>query len=607
MKDLPAPDFIPVAGQVVLRSGDEWWFFERPRQIVAAWTPAEVRPALAQIEQAVEREGLYAAGLLSYEAAPAFDDALKVRPQNDFPLLWFGLYDSPRLLPEHESAGEESALPQLDWQPSVEPAAYGAAIEQIKDQIARGNTYQVNYTLRLRASSAFQTGPIGQSNGSPEVPSPEGLAWRWFRRLAYNQQARYAAYLDLGDWAVASSSPELFFQLDGERITAKPMKGTTRRGLTLAEDRAQAAWLEASEKNRAENLMIVDMLRNDLGRVARTGSVQVPRLFEAERYPTVWQMTSTVCAETGASFGEIMAALFPCASITGAPKARTMQIIRDLETTPRRIYTGCIGYWAPGRQAQFNVAIRTLLFDRRQERVEYGMGGGIIWDSTTDDEYAECLLKARVLHAHRPRFELLESLRWTPQEGYFLLEGHLQRLAGSAEYFGFPCELERAAAMLAELALSLSPLPHKVRLLLNERGQMTAQAEVISLPDPAPRLRVALAGGPLDRQDPFLYHKTSHRPAYAQALAAHRGCDDVLLWNEDGELTETCFGNIALRLGGELLTPPVECGLLAGVLRAEMLARGELRLARLTRADLSRAEQVYRLNSVRGVQQVEIV
>ena len=367
--------------EVLLKDNTAWLHFTKPYQVFVAETQDDVLPSLRELERLVQANDWYAAGFLSYEAASALDPAHQTRGESEFPYLWFGLYPKPRVvaLPKPEGSKET-----LDWRPTISGETYHSAIAKIKDHIAEGRTYQVNFTMRLRAEFT-------------------GNAWDVFLQLAQSQN-RHAAYIDTGRYAICSASPELFFQLDGNTLTCRPMKGTTIRGRTTEEDLEQSVWLKRSEKNRAENVMIVDMIRNDLGRIATIGSVTVPRLFETERYPTLWQMTSTVRARTDASFSEIFTALFPSASITGAPKVSTMKIIAELESTPRKIYTGTIGYIAPKRQAKFNVAIRTALIDRVLDSAEYGVGGGIVWDSTSTDEHAEALLKARVLTQEQRAF-----------------------------------------------------------------------------------------------------------------------------------------------------------------------------------------------------------
>ncbi|RMF66566.1 MAG: aminodeoxychorismate synthase, component I, partial [Cyanobacteria bacterium J069] len=354
-------------------SGD-WLWFHNPVAWYEVQELADVLPALAEIEVRVEREHLWAMGFVGYEAAPAFDSMLAVHSEDGafptgFPLLAFGLYTAPQVLSPQEFSEWTAAasLPPLDWQPNLSADEFRAAIARIKAHIYAGDTYQVNYTFRLRAA---------------DVPDP----WALWCQMIRAQPLGYGAFMNLPEWAICSASPELFFSLEGSTLVSKPMKGTTARGLWAEGDRQQAADLHHSAKNRAENVMIVDMVRNDLARVARLGSVQVTQLFDLERYPTVWQMTSTVQAETTATLPEIFQALFPPASITGAPKARTMSLIAELETAPRRVYTGTVGYICPDRQspvrAQFNVAIRTVLVHRPTGQAEYGVGGGIVWDST---------------------------------------------------------------------------------------------------------------------------------------------------------------------------------------------------------------------------------
>jgi para-aminobenzoate synthetase/4-amino-4-deoxychorismate lyase len=572
---------VAMKNQVVIHNAAtrQWLHFQAPQQVIAATCLAEVVPSLRRVEKMVHERGLVAAGFISYEAAPAFDPALQVHPLDSFPLLWFGLYSRPDVI-QIPSSPSDMAYTALDWTPSVSRSAYDQALAQIKSCIAHGETYQVNYTLRLRAPFS-------------------GEAWPFFQALAAAQQADYVAYVDTGRFAICSASPELFFQLDGDHLVSRPMKGTAARGLTLADDETQAQWLQHSEKNRAENVMIVDMIRNDMGRVATTGTVQVPRLFDVERYPTLWQMTSTVTATTDAALTEIMTALFPCASITGAPKPRTMQIINNLETTPRRVYTGCIGFFTPHRQAQFNVAIRTVLIDRDRQQAEYGVGGGIVWDSVSGEEYTECQTKARILTERRPDFSLLETMLWTPDEGYFLLDYHLRRMRNSAVYFVYPLDQARVQQKLAELVEALPPARHRVRLLLARNGTVSAELFPLIGTDISQPARLKLAPTPVDSTDAFLYHKTTHRQVYEAAQTACPDCDDVLLWNERGEITETCIANVVVELEGELFTPPVQSGLLAGTFRTWLLDRGEIKERVISIDDLKQSGQIYVINSVR--------
>jgi para-aminobenzoate synthetase/4-amino-4-deoxychorismate lyase len=536
---------------------------------------------LAEIESEVTAYDLYAAGFLSYEAAPAFDEALAVRPPTAVPLMWFGLYEQP--VPVAAPSGK-TPYDVGQWKASVSRTYYDAAIERVKDYIAAGATYQVNYTYRLCA-------PF------------EGDPWGLFVDLVQAQESAFSAFVDFGSYAICSASPELFFELDGDELRSRPMKGTVERGRTLIEDRAKAEWLYHSEKNRAENVMIVDMIRNDMGRVGEIGTVDVPSLFDVEQYPTVWQMTSTVTSRTKATLAEIMAALFPCASITGAPKVSTMGIIAELENSPRGVYTGCIGYFGPDRQAQFNVAIRSVLVDRTRGFAEFGVGGGIVWDSGTDSEYAESLTKAQILFERRPEFQLLESLLWTPDEGYFLQDQHLTRLAESAAYFDFEYDIGALQRELNELVLSLPATAQKVRLLLARNGDFTTAATAVGQLSTAV---VGLARKLISSEHVFLYHKTTNRAVYEDARSDRPDCDEVLLWNERGELTEATTANIVVDMDGEMLTPPISSGLLAGVFRNQLLAEGVIREAVIRVADLDRCQGIYLINSVRKWRQATL-
>lgn len=588
--------------EIVLRDGDAWLHFTNPQRIISADQLHDVLPALREIEDAVNN-GFHAAGFISYESAPAFDEAHLTHSSSGFPLLWFGLYPQPRLISLPQPA---SPKPALIWYPTVSRATYNSAIEQIKNQIADGRTYQVNYTMRL------------QTDFNDD-------AWNFFLHLAQSQN-NHAAYIDTGRFVICSASPELFFQLNGETLTCRPMKGTTRRGRTTLEDVEQAEWLKESEKNRAENVMIVDMIRNDLGRTAKTGSVHVPELFAAEKYPTLWQMTSTVQAKTDVPLTKIFSALFPCASITGAPKVNTMRIISELETTPRKIYTGSIGYIAPNRKAKFNIAIRTALIDRETRAAEYGVGGGIVWDSESSDEYEEALLKARVLTDSPPQFSLLETLLWTPEEGFFLREKHIARLLDSAEYFGFsmprrggvPPPLlanEIIESYLKDISSQFNS-PQRVRLLLDKNGNLSHEAKPFQAPTfeppssaagtpPLASMKISLANQPVNSNNVFLFHKTTHRAVYENAKKDFPEYDDILLFNERDELTEFTIGNLVVEMDGKFYTPPISCGLLAGTFREYLIETGQVE-ERIIRVDeIEKCEKIFFINSVRKWQRAE--
>ncbi len=348
--------------------------------------------------------------------------------------------------------------------------------------------------------------------------------------------------------------------------------------------------------------MIVDMVRNDMSRIAQIGSIGVTRLFQVEKYPTVWQMTSTVRCQSTVSVLEIFRALFPAASITGAPKVRTTRIIAELENTPRNIYTGSIGFMAPGRQAQFNVAIRTVLIDKKNKTAEYGVGGGIVWESDSAGEFQECYTKAQILFQEQPEFDLLETILWTPDKGYFLLDYHLQRLRDSAEYFSFEIDIEHIHSRLRQVAKNLPSHQQRVRLCVSSAGHTRIEATPLK-PLPVP-YRIRLARQAINRENPFLYHKTTHRQVYEAALNQIPGYPDVLLWNEQGEITESCIANIVVAKNGIFITPPVESGLLPGTYRQWLLEQGKIVEERITLSDLQKCDKIYLINAVRGMWEI---
>jgi para-aminobenzoate synthetase/4-amino-4-deoxychorismate lyase len=568
---------------VILRDSltNRWLRFQEPVAILTTEAVEEVLPLLEEVEKRVSAEALHAAGWIAYEAAPAFDPALPAKEVRGFPLLWFGLF---KTVEETQFPVEEKEQ-NIRWTPSVTQGEYEKGMARILHYIGQGDCYQVNHTYRLHGDT-----PIDP--------------WAMFTQGAAD--APFAAYVDTGRRVACSFSPELFFRLDGNVLESRPMKGTAPRGLSCEEDAALKDSLCRSEKERAENLMILDMARNDLGHVAKTGTVSVPAFLTAEKYPTVWQLTSTVRVRTDASIREILQASFPPASITGAPKKRAMEIIREVESTPRKLYTGAIGYIAPGRRAQFNVAIRTLVTDRETEKSEYGTGGGITADSSPRAEFEEALVKTKVVRGRLPEFDLLETILWEPGSGYALLEEHLLRLSRSADYFGYALDCDAVRRKLEAVAQTLRETPQRLRMLASRIGG----TEITANPLPADFRGfgdLTLARNPVDSRNVFLYHKTTCRRAYEGALAASPGSPDVLLHNERGELTESTIANIAVELQGVLYTPPVRCGLLAGTLRGKMLEEGTLHERVLTLDDVVKTGKVYLLNSVRGLHEVRVL
>jgi para-aminobenzoate synthetase / 4-amino-4-deoxychorismate lyase len=459
-------------------------------------------------------------------------------------------------------------------------------MERVREGVAAGSTYQVNLTFPF----------YGSFSGDGIEVAEEILS-----TLLAPGEAPYAALLEGSGWAVLSLSPELFFERCDGRVTMRPMKGTRPRGRFGDEDRRRAGELAGSAKDRAENLMIVDMVRNDLGRIARPGTVAVVDASAVERYPTVWQMTSTVTAGSEARLPELFGALFPCASVTGAPKPATMRFIRELETEARGVYCGAVGRVEPGGRARFAVAIRTLEIDLAARSFRYGVGAGITWDSDPEEEW---------------RIDLIETMLWKPDRGIELLDLHLERLAGSAEYFGFEttetsktgkASMEgEARTSIAARCAGLPPRPHKVRLLLSRRGELRVEAEEL-LAEERRAWRIAVAQQPSPSMEVFAFHKTTLRRRYDAAWnGVPAGVDEVVLVNEHGELTEGTRTNLFVEIDGGWLTPPREAGLLAGVFRESLLRSGRAAEATLYPRDLARAHRIRLGNALRGWIPVEL-
>jgi len=608
--------------------------FTAPVRVCVAYSAAEIPALFTAIESAVAA-GHSAAGFFSYECGSCFEPKSGMRANTtDEPLAWFGIYarsyafdhqlgsfvdgEPPELMrfrfekPDAEAADPK---PEIAAEFGLTEVEYAKRIARIHEWIRAGDVYQLNFTATLLS----------------EVP---GSAAALYARLRARQPVDYGAFLH---WQpgrrILSFSPELFFRIEedgarcgGRYIVTRPMKGTARRGRTTREDREIAEWLHGDAKNRSENVMIVDLVRNDLGRVARTGTVNVDELFAVERYPTLWQMASTVSAELRPEIGfhDIFRALFPCGSITGAPKVRAMQLIAELEEAPRGVYTGAIGFFS-SQQTVFNVAIRTLELDGA--RGTMGVGSGVVIDSDPAQEFRECLLKAEFLTGlgvgattpvaenarivcQRDKVFLIETMLWN--DGYPLLELHLDRLEDSASYLGFACD---RAAVKAELDAHAQQFadsaPRKVRMLFDAEGNAQIGSEVLSPSGEPNRVgRAYISSARTDPADATLYHKTTNRPLYADAFeqATRNGFDDVLFLNLRGEVTEGAISNILVEKAGRWFTPPVECGLLPGVYRRHLLeTRPEIEERVLYAEDLRTADAIYLANAVRALRRVILV
>lgn len=566
--------------------------FENPTRVIRADSPVEVSGALDELQSAAE-SGAHLAGFLSYELGYVLEAKLEglMPRERDVPLIWFGVFPQSRTLDGQEieaflAEAGRGAYTVSDPALTLGVEEYCARFEAVKRYIAAGDIYQLNLTMKGRF--AFS-----------------GDAVALYADLRRKQPVSHAALVQTDEFTVVSASPELFLEIDGSQIATRPMKGTAPRALTLDEDEETTRWLASDEKSRAENLMIVDLMRNDVGRVAETGSVRVSDLFTVETYETLHQMTSGVEAKLrpGTGITDLLRSLFPPGSVTGAPKVRAMEIIRELESEARGVYTGAIGAISPDGQASFNVAIRTLtLF--ADGRGEVGIGSGVVHDSLAQAEYDECLLKMRFLTEPVRDFQLIETMLYEPERGeYVLLQRHLDRLEASARYFLFPFARERIIKALQERQTVMQDAPYRVRLLLFRDGDLSISETRLDGPAMT-RMLYVVSDETVDSGNLFLFHKTTERQVYDREWARMHdlfGSDEVIFINERGELAEGSRTNIFLRLGGELLTPALSCGLLPGTLREELLAAGEAQEAVLTLDDLARAEDVYLGNSVRGL------
>jgi para-aminobenzoate synthetase/4-amino-4-deoxychorismate lyase len=559
--------------------------FGEPRQILIARQPHDVATVLNSAHLHA-KNGRWCVGFVSFEAAAAFDAAYELHPfdnNSSLPLAWFAVYDSAQTLPSHSAL---KTWQLASWTTALTPATFARQVDHIHEAIANGEVYQINLTSPLQ--SQF-----------------EGDARSFFDALCRAQPQSYAAYLNLGDIQVLSVSPELFFDWRDGSILSRPMKGTAARGRSTEQDQALAQALRDSSKEQAENLMIVDLIRNDISRIALPFSVKVENLFALQAWPTIWQMTSDVQAQTrpGIELADVFAALFPCGSVTGAPKVRAMHWIKQLESAPRGVYCGAIGVLQPGGAATFNVAIRTVTVNGRLAHC--GIGSGITADANANDEWQEWQNKQGFLRRCEAPFELLETLRL--QEGEFPhWPLHRARLQEAASFFGYPLQHEVLDQCLAGLVRQHPRGVWRVRLCSDAQGGVSATAD--ELPPTLEPVRVQLASRPIsEAHSEFVRFKTTRRSHYDVFSPSTAGVFDTLLFNEDGELTEFTRGNVAVLLDGQWVTPNVDCGLLAGVGRAVALRESTVVEGRVHRSDLARAQGLAFINSLRGWLRAELV
>jgi para-aminobenzoate synthetase / 4-amino-4-deoxychorismate lyase len=579
------PRFAGRPGFAVLRDGDRWRVYLNPAEVIVAMDAKALKKGLMLMERHIQNGG-EVAGCFYYEAGYALEPRLlPLLAKYPGPLCWFGLYDKATVLDEIALCEIHESGVLRDFELSITCDEYCTTLEQIRQSIEAGEVYQINFTTRMHVH-------------------PKVNPWEMFSVLFRSHPVPYAAFVNTGREQIVSLSPEMFFEIENGRITVKPMKGTAARGRTLEEDSVAADWLRNSEKNRAENVMIVDLMRNDLGRICRAGSVKTTSLFDVQRYPSLWQMTSTVEGELmqGYTVESVLRALFPSGSVTGAPKIRAMEHIAKLEDSPRGVYTGAIGFFAP-QNARFNVAIRTIEVQRGKGTM--GLGSGVVYDSEPLSEWQECQAKAAFLTHSPSEFKLIETLYWN--KGYRLLDQHLARMRDSAEYFEFAFNEKRLRLALQTLAAEFPAKAKRVRITLAREGEF----EITHADFAAAHFgRVGLSRKRISSNDRFLFHKTTNRDLYTQELTAarNRKLDDVLFFNEAGELTEGAIHNVFVVKDNLWRTPPVECGLLPGTFRAEILrTRPNAREAILYLDDLKNADAIYLCNSVQGIFPVKVV
>ena len=561
------------------RALGERYTFTQPIKELKTRDLAEVTDLLAQVES-YQEQGYYVVGYVSYEAAPAFEEKLAVHkaPLLGEYLLYFTVHDRVETS-SIPLTYEEVDLPSK-WQEVTSATDYEKAIAQVHHHLRQGDTYQVNYTVQLKQDLSANPFAI-------------------YNRMVVEQEAGYNAYVEHDEMAVISMSPELFFEQNDRELATRPMKGTTQRGVTDQEDLAQASWLEQDSKNRSENMMIVDLLRNDMNRISEVGSEHVERLCQVEQYSTVWQMTSTIKSQLrpDVDLVEIFRSLFPCGSITGAPKIATMEIIKNLEPQPRGVYCGTIGLLLPNGRRIFNVAIRTIQL--HQGKAVYGVGGGITWDSTWESEYREVHQKAAVLYRKQARFQLITTGKIS-QKNLLFEDQHLERLTKASRYFAYPFNPEDLRQRIEEgYQVCDANQDYRLRVTLSKSGEIEISRQILTSLSPS-FCKAKLCLQEADLNQAFTYFKTTNRPHLSL------GEQEIIYHNVAGELLETSIGNLVLKINGKLYTPPTSIGILPGIYRQHLLETGQAEEKVLTVPDLDQAEAIYGCNAVRGLYELEV-
>ena len=595
MIKLPKNNFVFLETNRFDKNNSHSYLFFSPIKIISCYKLEEVKDSLLRVQDFVSK-GYYAAGFISYEAGFSFEEALEhLGIDSDFPLLWFGVYKRPAIISHKEKINlsqKKSKYEIQNLKPNISKGKYIDDIERIKDFIREGETYQVNYTFKYKFDFS-------------------GSIFSLYEDLKSKQSVSYSALVNTRKHSIVSLSPELFFRKHGSQVEVKPMKGTSERGRNIEEQRRNMEALSQSLKNRSENIMIVDLLRNDLGRISKSGSVKTEKLFEVEKYETLLQMISVVKSRLreNVSVYDLFKAIFPSGSVTGAPKISTMRIINSLENKPRKIYTGGIGFFAPNGDSVFNVAIRTVLINNKTKKGEMGIGSGIVMDSDAEREFEECKLKADFMSKKKKDFKLIETILWRPEKGYFLLKWHLKRLSSSAEYFNFKFDKKSIMRELRHLeAYFEKKSDYKVRLLLNDSGAIEIKFSKIY--DSIKPVRIRFSNKKICSKDIFLYHKTTQRDLYNKEHKRwkDKGYFDVIFTNEKNQITEGAISNIIVKKGRYCYTPPVNCGLLNGVYRRFLFKKKNPIITEkiLRKKDLYSADKIYVINSVKGMLKAEL-